>query len=557
MLILAQSNHLCAHSFVFRGMFMSLRNRIVLPVILSALAILAACGGSSSSTPTPPPSGGFTNSNFNGTYTFSFAGSDINRAIFTVSGSLVACGCTGGTISSGTVDFVDPLNLDTAMAIGSNSTYHISSDGRGTAKLMVPSGGFSTEIDVDFVLSSSSHGLIMEFDANAGGSGTIDLQPAAVTQSSLATTPFAFSISGGDNNSNPLATVGALTLDANGNITTGVEDFNYNTTPTPQQGVTGSVTVGSGTTPGVAQINSLFGNFTFDVYAIDSTHLKLIESDGQAVMVGDAFAQTNTAFPTGTLVFQMGGLDFSSFNLITTAGLMSSSGGTISSGAQDINDGGVIDNGTTTPFSFTGIESSSGGGRYLVTLSGFAGASQFAAYPSSGGLFLLQVDSGVGAGVMGGVALTQQSTTGIAASQGYGMSLSGEDVANGIQLDEIAEFKTNGTTTTGLVDDDETGSTSNFNGSYTAGSNGTGAATFNSGVQQIFYYGVDDSTIFFISADPSQDQATMGTLQTQTTPTSAAFAVAKAPRALPTPRAFSHKRNAQQRRGGHRINTFE
>jgi len=536
---------------------MSLRNRLVVPVIFSALALLVGCGGSSTNSVTPPPSGGFSNTNFNGTYTFSFTGGDAN-GVFAIAGSLVACGCSAGTISSGSLDFVDPTGVDPASAIGSNSTYHINADGRGTARLMyTPTGGTASEIDVDFVLSSSSHGMIMEYDSNGGGSGTIDQQPAAVAQTSLAATPYAFSLSGSDNSNNTLLSVGALTLDSGGNIQTGaVQDFNYSATPTTQLTLTGTVTVGSGTTPGTAQLSTSFGNFTFDVYAIDSSHLKLIENDGQAILVGDAFAQTSTSFPTGTLVFQVAGLDTSS-NLMTAAGLMSSSGAAIPSGTEDINDDGTIDNGTNpaTPFNFTGFDTSSGGGRYLLTLSNFAGASLFAAYPSSGGLLLMQVDTGLAAGTMSGIALTQTSTTGLAASQGYAMGLSGEDTVGVAQLDEIAEFKTIGTGLSGLIDNDESLATSNLNGSYTTGSNGTGSVTFTS-QQELFYYGVDDSTTLFITADSSE--AAMGALQLQTTPTNAAFAVAKSPRALPTPRPMVRKRSSSpSRRGGHQINTFE
>src|SRR5208282_6111204 len=116
--------------------------------------------GSSGNSVTPPPSGAFSNTNFNGTYTFSISGSDLNGTL-TMAGSLVACGCTQGTISAGYVDFDDPTGFAPAATIGSNSLYEISKDGRGVAKLFITSGGVEfPEIDVDFVLTSSSHGLI-------------------------------------------------------------------------------------------------------------------------------------------------------------------------------------------------------------------------------------------------------------------------------------------------------------------------------------------------------------------------------------------------------------
>ena len=59
---------------------MSVRNGIVLLVALSTLLFLAACGGNGTSiaTPVAPPSGAFSNSNLNGTYVFSIAGTDAN-----------------------------------------------------------------------------------------------------------------------------------------------------------------------------------------------------------------------------------------------------------------------------------------------------------------------------------------------------------------------------------------------------------------------------------------------------------------------------------------------
>src|SRR5579871_3248934 len=159
---------------------MSLRSRFVLPVAFSALLTLAACGGSGTAAPTAPPSGGFTNTSLNGTYTFSVAGADVN-GIFSMAGTLVACGCSGGNISSGNLDLDSPGGAIAAATIASNSTYRITSDGRGFARLFYTASGTtgSNEVDIDFVLTSSSHGLVIRDDGAGTGSGTIDAQPAA------------------------------------------------------------------------------------------------------------------------------------------------------------------------------------------------------------------------------------------------------------------------------------------------------------------------------------------------------------------------------------------
>jgi hypothetical protein len=539
---------------------MSLRNRLVLPIILFALAVLVGCGSSTNST-TPPPSGAFSNTNFKGTYTFSVAGEDVGSGSgsnFAMAGSLTACGCTAGTISGGTVDLVDNTGTAPAAAIASSSTYSISKDGRGFAKLLItPTGGTQFEVDVDFVLTSSSHGLISRFDGNGTGSGTIDLQ-STVAPATLANLPFAFILSGVRGTS-PLSTVGAFTLDSSGTIiSTGITDINYNAALYTEQPLTGSVTVGSGTAPGSATLaTTSFGSLSFDVYTVDATHLKIIENDGVAILVGDVFSQPSASIPQGNLVFTMSGLDLSG-SLFATGGLMASNGvSTIPSGSEDVNDGGAVDNNTNpaVPYSFSGNFSASpaASGRFAVNLTGFVGGSAFAAYPSSGGILMLEIDTtaaGAGAnnaGITSGVALVQTAGATVAASQGFGLNNTGEDVFNVTEVDEIAEFKTTSSSgVTGLLDENDFGfalGTSNVNGTYAVNSNGTGSATVSSSLNEIFFYAADNSTVLFISVDPSQ--AALGSFQAQTTPTDAAQSAAAQPRALPMLRVIPHSRSAK------------
>jgi hypothetical protein len=553
---------------------MSLRNCVVLPVILFTLAMLVACGSTNSAT--PPPSGAFSNTDFNGTYTFSTLGQDVgaggNGSTLIMAGSLNACGCASGQISGGNVDLVDNTGGIGVAAIGSTSTYSISKDGRGFAKLLItPTGGTQFEADVDFVLTSSSHGLITRFDGGGTGSGTLDLQ-SSVAQTTLANTGFAFSLTGSDLANNLLAQVGAFTLDSSGTIVTtganaGVADttlFSFGTlvaTPYANSALSGSVLVGSGTTPGTATLTTAFGTLSFDVYVVDSTHLKLIENDGLELLAGDVFTQPSASIPQGNYVFTMAGPDPGG-NPFVAGGVMTSSGtsggaGTISNGAEDLNDDGTVDFGTTTAQSFSGSFTnvqSVGAGRFQVTLSTFAGGTTFAAYPSSGGLLMLEIDNfGAGSGITSGVALAQTSGAAIAASQGYGMNVTGVDLSLGVELDEIAQFTTTSTGMTGLLDENDgayagVGSlgTSNLNGTYTAGSNGAGSAGFNTGVQSVFYYVADNSTALFISTDANLDQVSLGTLEAQSTPTQSALEQPHA-RALPMLRAISRPRTASAR----------
>jgi len=313
-----------------------------------------------------------------------------------------------------------------------------------------------------------------------------------------------------------------MTLDSSGTITAGIQDFNLGGAPSTKLALTGSLTVGSGTAPGTAILHSTFGTetFTFDVYAIDATHLKVIETDGQAVLVGDVLSQSSTDFPSGNLIYTMSGLD-SNGDLFATGGVMASDGASqISSGSEDVNDAGVVDNGTTTPFSFSGSFSNSGGGRYELDLTNYLGGSVFAAYPSSGGLLMLEMDSPNGS-VTGGIAAVQTSGATVAANQGYGLNISGEDVADVTEFDDIAEFKTTSNSITGVVDDNDFGfnlGSGNLSGSYSLGSNGFGSASFTQGGSfgSIFFYSVDDSLSLCISTD--SNSAAVGSFEVQTTP---------------------------------------
>jgi hypothetical protein len=511
-------------------MYMSLCNRFVLAFLaILSLAFLAGCGSSTHSA-TAPPSGAFSNADFNGTYTFSIAGEDSdsngNGSPFLMAGSFTACGCTGGTISGGTVDLSDDTGIATALAVNNSSGYSITQDGRGKATLSIATANGNTSVVLDFVLTSSSHGMISRFDTGGTGSGTIDLQSSGATLST--TTPYAFSVSGFNQADNSLGMVGEFGVGGSGTFTAGVTDVNDNATPFTAQTLTGSITVGSGTTPGTATLSSPAGTFVFDVYTIDGTHLKLFESDGNAFLVGDVYSQSGASVPSGALVFEMAGFDGTGAPF-GSAGIVTSDGSSIlSNGAEDVNDDGNVDNtaNTSNPavaFSFTGTfaNTPTGTGRFLVTLTNFVGGSAFAAYPSSGGILMLEVDTGVDALVTSGVAMSQTSATGLAASQGYGMNMTGFDLDNETEIDEIAEFTSSSSGITGLIDANDFGvanpSTSNFDGSYTAGSGGTGAATFTSGpLGGLFYYGVSSSTLFALGIDSTD--VVVGSIEGQTTP---------------------------------------
>jgi hypothetical protein len=440
---------------LFSGGVMSLRNALALFLVLSALALLAGCGnGGGITNPIAPPGGGFSKSDLNGTYVFSVSGTDdISGAAIAVVGTLNANGSggiTGGTMDINDFNFSAPIpNL----SISSSSSYNVGVDGRGTATLDVTTP-FGRKLTFDFVMTSVSHGFIIQFDGNATGSGTLDLQAAGLTQASLAGT-YAFSFSGADSaGTGAFATVGNFALDPNGTITSGLADFNDNGLVVfAGQTLAGQVILGPSSSPATLLTTAPYSK-TFDVFAIDATHLKFVEMDTLSILSGDAFSQTSTVVPTGNLAFTLAGFlagaPFASGGFVVTDG----AGNITAASTEDFNSNGTPG---SSP-SFFGSYSAGGTGRYtLGSFSNFVGGSLFAAYPSSGGLLLLEIDT-TSLGILNGAAHAQTQGAAFATSEGYGLNLTGINLAGPtgvVEVDDIAEFTANssGTTVIGLIDE--------------------------------------------------------------------------------------------------------
>jgi hypothetical protein len=417
---------------------MSVRNGVALLIALSTLTLLVGCGSSNnSSSGVAPPSGAFSANNMNGTYVFSVSGADANGDGYVAAGTIIANG--SGGITGGTIDMNDTALSSAVIAapINNNGSYSVGADGRGTATINFTGNPFSSNLSFDFVLQNSFHGLVTEFDGNATGSGTLDAQTANTTPAGS----YAFSLSGAIySNDGSFATVGDFTLTGS-SITAGLEDFNSGGVASTNSGagypLSGTVVAGgSSSSLSTLTTSSSFGGgtLTFDVYPIDSTHLKLIEVDSFATLSGDAFTEA-TSIPTGNLVFTLDGLlagtaPFAAGGLIVTSGASIVSGST-----EDYNNAGTA-SAQGSPASFTGTYSGAGG-RFVVNLSGFfpSTINAFVAYPSSGGIFLLETDDG---GITTGAAYAQTSGASFAASEGYGLNLSG--ISQNGEVDDIAEF---------------------------------------------------------------------------------------------------------------------
>jgi hypothetical protein len=515
---------------------MSFHNRIVLPIVaVLSLAFLAACGSSSHHV-TPPPSGAFSNANLSGTYVFSLTGTEsVGGDFLSITGSFAACGCTGGTISGGAIDFNDS---DTSV-VGSSfpntsvtgGNYSVTSDGRGKAVLNTTTPWGASTFTVDFVLASSSGasstGLITQFDANGSGSGTLALQSAA-SQPAAAT--YVLSLSGINGTGETAGTIaGAVAVDGSGNIT-GTLDFNQATNPATCTINSGSVITVSGT-PGTATLVTSCDTFHFDVYAVSANDYKLIETDQFPNFSGDLFLQTATTIPSGQIVFSLGGpgVVINGVTVITDpvaiAGLVTAdtTGATLSSGEEDFNDNGTASltssSSSAQAISVQITPPSVGSSRYLFAFTNFENgqgqlaAYTFAVYPySNTAAVMVEVDSN---GVSAGTAYTQSSTA-LAAAQGYGMDLSGFNFNSGVEEDDIAEFTTTTTGLSGAIDMNDLGTTPLFDKNYTGTYGGLDATATGRGLitsttpdqdnptPDLVYYTVSSTQTVMIEVDPNQ-----------------------------------------------------
>ena len=275
-----------------------------------------------------------------------------------------------------------------------------------------------------------------------------------------------------------------------------------------------------------------FGTLHFDVWAIDPTHLKFIETDSISFMEGDALASTGyTSFASGPLDLILSGEDVSEGPFASGGVLVSDGMSHITSGLEDINDEGIVAQAPSVTGTFT-----SSGPRTVLTLNGIyngnllnssptAASYTFAVYPYNGGAFVLEADDGAGStfGISAGNLYTQNATS-IGISQGYGLNLSGVN-GNG-EVDSIAQFTTSENSMTGLYDANNLGylitGASLGNGNYSSTTNGRGTASFPdlqinnnayTSALNLTFYVVDSATAVFLETDP--DQLSIGTLQLQ------------------------------------------
>ncbi|MGC2333439.1 MAG: hypothetical protein WA581_18460 [Candidatus Acidiferrales bacterium] len=462
----------------------------------------------------------YSNHSLNGPFAFSYSGND-SDGFMAAAGSFVADG--GGNITSGIED-IDSFLLGVSTGVSFTGTYVVGPDGRTTATVDTGHGVATWQ----FALTTNQHAVMIRFDSNkvGSGSGTIDQQNLndLTTSPTVVMGPYAFSASGTDGSFKPMALAGEFTstgsnvLTASGSMVD-VNDGGSVTTESPS--VNGGYTLdtaNSGTGRGTLTLPSTTASqLQFAFYVIDSTHLHIIEIDGNDFLAGDMYtgAGSGASF-AGTYVFTAGGTSTTGVGgAYAEGGVFVSDGSSITGGALDTNDAGTV---TTNATVSTGAFSVNGAtGRIDLTLSG---SSEFAAYQTAEGTaVMVELDS---AGISTGLAYSQVTADAdVAPTPGsFAFLLGGQgmfhEVSGSAQPDTEGQLDLDGAAISGGNFD-----INNFNATYKSdpvnttnstvtapGTNGRGTAVLEGEnpdvTYNLVYYLIDGNTALLFDQDATR-----------------------------------------------------
>jgi hypothetical protein len=333
-----------------------------------------------------------------GTYVFGF-NSDSVTGFSAEAGVITFNGV--GNILGGTLDQsgtgAGPITI-------TGGTYQLGTDGRGTALVQTSQGTIAWQ----FVMATHAKGYVARLTANGvTAMGTLELQQPSATTAIKG--GYALNLTGitTANPSSAFRMAGSLTADGTATITRAVLDAANNSGVSSTLTGTGTYTAPSSTGRGTLTLSSTLGAQTFTYYQVDTTHLKLVETDGTQLSGGELYQQAAGPFSAATfnekLAFTLSG--FQSGNVYAIGGLFTLNG---SSGITNR----LIDGVNQTVFDTNGsyVVTDTASGRTTATWTvGNGAASQFVLYPrSDGGFVMLETD---GASIAEGLALPQTLTS--------------------------------------------------------------------------------------------------------------------------------------------------
>ena len=314
-------------------------------------------------------SASLTSNGTTGQYAIQLAGSAIPSNVaqggpFNVAGSILTSGAsssTSGTITGGEIDISSfDFGVSGAAQI-TGGTYTVgTTDGRTSMNLTIGSNPTGIpSLTLQLALTTNQHGLLVEFDTLATGSGTIDAQNTSSFTSSLAGN-YSFSFSGLDANLFPMFGAGTFLVNGNTipmnplNAPTNTQDLvdsqGFPLLNTNETVVTNDITLsgflstsidsfGRGT---VQMTSTPLGQINFAFYMIDQTHQNMVEIDTLTttpLLFGQMFSAPTNATPLATgIAFTAGGSSGgNSFNPYVIGGVFPLTASTVGAGLLDIN----------------------------------------------------------------------------------------------------------------------------------------------------------------------------------------------------------------------------
>ena len=359
----------------------------------------------------------FSNASLGGQYAFSYSGED-SKGPLMVAGSFTADSSTASI--TGIEDYNSTAQAPVTASPVSGS-YSVNPDGTATATLTDAAAGGSATWNLTLVASTqgqaSPRALLIRFDKTATGSGEADVQDKTKFALSSFNQNYAFNLLGLDKSSKPLEITGMLhasggiivlnqckdDINDAGTTTEATADTSLhglfgNDTANPSTLATngrGTLQLIYGATAGLAAFDKV--TLTFAFYIVDSTHLKLVETDANTIaqLAGDLFSAPNTdgAFSTkilnGNYAFTLSGSNPSGTKAYALGGVFKTNGsGSISTGVID---GGLGNDVTLTTSSYT-VDTSLG--RILFTTTIGSTTRYFAGYAtSSGTVEMIELDT--------------------------------------------------------------------------------------------------------------------------------------------------------------------
>lgn len=371
----------------------------------------------------------FSDASLRGPFAFSYVGDDAT-GFRAVAGRFVTDGA--GTIQGGLED-IDSFGSPVASAVAIISgTYKVGADGRTSAQVSTSKGTETWQ----FVLTSTSHALMIRFDSSVTGHGTIDQQNLndLTNSPSVIAGNYVFSAFGGDTAFMPMGVAGRFTADGAGGIPASASTVDENDNGTLKTPATGDISLSgsysfdatnSGTGRGTLTLSSTStGQLQFAFYIVDNTHLYIIETDKSAYLAGEVYAgATGSSFTLGALsasnyVFTVGGNSGS--GAYAAGGVFAAdANGNITSGTVDTNSAGTVTGNTSVSASTYTVDATTG--RVDLKL----GSMEFATYPTAANTALmLELDS---TAISSGTAYVQAASPAALAGN-FGLALNGQGI---------------------------------------------------------------------------------------------------------------------------------